>query len=265
MEFYIRNTATEKHSGAVDMNGKDWPPHGKIEFDNVEMRYFPDSPLVLNKVTFTVQPGEKIGIVGRTGSGKSTLLMALFRLVELDAGQIIIDGQDIGQMTLDSLRSNLAIIPQEPVLFKGTIRSNLDPFNQHKDEELWRALEACHLKADVEKMPLRLDSVIVKNGENMSLGQKQLFCLGRVALKKTPILVLDEATSALDLETDNLIQKTLRQNFNHCTIMTIAHRLETIMDYDKILFLDAGRVLEFESRQTLLANPESAFYKLVHA
>ncbi|KJE97611.1 ABC transporter ABCC2 [Capsaspora owczarzaki ATCC 30864] len=244
---------------------RNWPPAGGIAFTDVNMRYFPTSDLVLRGVTFTVQPREKIGIVGRTGSGKSTLLMALFRLVEMEAGSILIDGTDVTKLGLEELRGSLAIIPQEPVMFHGSIRSNLDPFNEFTDAELWLALELSHLRRTVERMPKQLDTPVAANGTDLSLGQKQLFCLTRAILRNSSVLVLDEATSALDLETDSLIQKTLRGVFADCTVLTIAHRLETIMDYDKVLFLDRGKVIEFGPVKQLKEDKNSHFYSLLHA
>eukprot|EP00004_Rigifila_ramosa_P012441 TRINITY_DN2693_c0_g1_i2.p1 TRINITY_DN2693_c0_g1~~TRINITY_DN2693_c0_g1_i2.p1 ORF type:complete len:1252 (+),score=315.24 TRINITY_DN2693_c0_g1_i2:1186-4941(+) len=241
-----------------------WPSAGLIEFDGVTMSYFKDSPPVLRQVTFTIHPREKIGIVGRTGSGKSSLLIAMFRLVEPSGGTIIIDGRDVSKMPLDELRGSLSIIPQEPVLFKGTIRSNMDPFNLYSDDQLWTAIRTAHLEATVSALPLKLDAPVLEHGRNFSLGQKQLFCLARVILKDSKILVLDEATAALDLDTDALIQATIREFCRDRVVMTIAHRLETVMDYDKILFMDHGRVIEFGKREDLLADPKSAFYSLVN-
>eukprot|EP01137_Pigoraptor_chileana_P018500 Opistho-2@78076 len=227
------------------------------------MSYFADSDRVLSNVSLTIQAGEKVGIVGRTGSGKSSLLMVLFRLVEPATGTIFIDDVDICKMDLEDLRSSMSIIPQEPVMFKGTIRSNLDPFGAHPDERLWRALELSHLKATVEEFPMKLEAPVLEQGRNLSLGQKQLFCLTRAILNDSKILVLDEATSALDLETDALIQETIRTVFEARTVLTIAHRLETIMDYDKVLFMDRGLNVEFGKHADLLANPEGHFSRLV--
>lgn len=264
ISYFIRNTESERTEvNAVLDRSQMWPPMGRIQFCDVVMRYFPTSPAVLNRISFTIESREKIGIVGRTGSGKSSLLLALFRLVELSEGTILVDGQDISKLPLHDLRRSLSIIPQEPVMFKGTIRSNMDPFNEHSDEELWRAAELSHLKEDIMEMSQKLDTPVEENGGNMSLGQRQMFCLARAVLRNSRILVLDEATSALDLETDALIQQTIREVFFDRTVLTIAHRLATIMDYDKILVLDQGRVMEFDRREVLLANPNSYFSALV--
>uniref|UniRef100_A0A673BQB4 ATP-binding cassette sub-family C member 5 n=1 Tax=Sphaeramia orbicularis TaxID=375764 RepID=A0A673BQB4_9TELE len=219
-----------------------WPQHGKITFQNVEMRYRDDLPLVLKKLSFTILPEETIGIVGRTGSGKSSLGVALFRLVELTGGSIIIDGINIAQIGLDDLRSKLAIIPQEPVLFIGTVRSNLDPWDQYSDAEIWEALEKTHIKEMVSQLPHSLQSEVTENGENFSVGERQLLCVARALLRNSKILILDEATAAIDTETDRLIQETIRCAFGSCTTLIIAHRLNTVMSCSRVMVLDNGQV-----------------------
>ncbi|OTF78883.1 hypothetical protein BLA29_003395 [Euroglyphus maynei] len=204
----------------------------------------------------------KVGIVGRTGAGKSTLTLALFRLLESSSGKIVIDDIDISLIGLHELRSKLSIIPQDPVLFSGTIRSNLDPFDIQSDEQLWRALEHSHLKQYVSGLESGLDYPVAENGENLSVGQRQLICLARALLRKTKILILDEATAAIDLETDSLIQQTIRKEFADCTILTIAHRLNTIIDSNRVLVLDKGRVVEYDSPRKLLADRRSRFFAL---
>lgn len=189
--------------------------------------------------------------------------MTLFRLIEPDSGSIIIDGRDIRAMGLTDLRQKIAIIPQEPVLFKGTLRSNLDPFGQYSDEQLWDALECASLKAAIEEMPNKLETKVLEGGSNYSLGQKQLFCLARAVLNQSKLLVFDEATAAMDLETDAQIQATIRRVFADRTILTIAHRLDTIIDSDRILVMDAGKVLEFDTPATLLTDPDGSFTRLV--
>ncbi|CAG8563696.1 7307_t:CDS:10 [Funneliformis caledonium] len=215
-------------------------------------------------ISFHIKPREKIGIVGKTGSGKSTLLVSLLRIVELAEGQIFIDNLDISTIGLRDLRNKIAIIPQEPVIFVGTIRSNLDPFEQCTDEEIWDALKAVHLFDKVKSMTSKLKTQVLENGKNFSLGQRQLFCIARALLKKANILVLDEATSAVDLQTDVLIQETIKKNFAGHTVLTIAHRLNTIMEADRILCLSEGRVVEFDKPINLLNNPEGFFYQLVN-
>eukprot|EP01126_Amoeba_proteus_P056636 TRINITY_DN7137_c0_g1_i2.p1 TRINITY_DN7137_c0_g1~~TRINITY_DN7137_c0_g1_i2.p1 ORF type:complete len:679 (-),score=153.04 TRINITY_DN7137_c0_g1_i2:44-2080(-) len=240
-----------------------WPDEGKIEFKNVEVRYRPDLPPVLKSASFTVRPREKVGIVGRTGAGKSTLTMALFRLIEPTGGAVMIDGIDISVIGLDNLRSKLAIIPQDPVLFLGNIRSNLDPFGFHSDSEIWGSLGKVHLASTVRELPGGLDYQISEGGENFSIGQRQLICIARALLRNSQILVLDEATASIDNLTDNLIQETIRNSFSHCTVLTIAHRLHTIIDSDRILVMDKGKVEEFDVPHILLQNPHSLFSQLV--
>eukprot|EP01116_Phalansterium_solitarium_P010898 TRINITY_DN263_c0_g2_i2.p1 TRINITY_DN263_c0_g2~~TRINITY_DN263_c0_g2_i2.p1 ORF type:complete len:1470 (+),score=645.31 TRINITY_DN263_c0_g2_i2:96-4505(+) len=241
-----------------------WPSEAKIQFRNVKLRYREGLELVLRGISFDVKPKEKIGVVGRTGAGKSSLMLALFRLVELAEGTITIDGVDISKMGLHDLRGALSIIMQDPTLFTGTVRSNLDPFGEHSDHQIWEALANVHLKDAIEALDQKLDSPVAEFGENFSVGQQQLLCLGRAILKKAKILVMDEATAAVDFETDALIQKTIREQFASTTVLTIAHRLNTIMDYDRILVLDRGLVGELDAPQTLLKDPNSMFSKLVN-
>lgn len=199
-------------------------------------------------------------MVGRTGAGKSSLMMALFRVIEPTKGTITIDGVDVSTIGLHTLRKNITIIPQDPVLFSGTLRVNLDPFVEESDEAIWDALEHAHLKGFVRGLEAGLNYEVAEGGENLSVGQRQLICLARALLRKSKILVLDEATAAVDLETDELIQNTIRTEFNGYTVLTIAHRLNTIIDYDRIMVLDKGEVTEFDTPQHLLANHQSAFY-----
>ncbi|GAB0095977.1 multidrug resistance-associated protein 1 [Sergentomyia squamirostris] len=239
-----------------------WPSKGRVEFDNFQVRYREGLDLVLKGITFSVESCEKIGIVGRTGAGKSSLTLALFRIIEAAGGKIVIDDKNIGELGLHNLRSRLTIIPQDPVLFSGTLRMNIDPFNAYSDDEIWRVLELSHLKAFVKGLQAGLQHEISEGGENLSVGQRQLICLARALLRKTKVLVLDEATAAVDLETDDLIQKTIRTEFADCTILTIAHRLNTIMDSDKVIVLDKGQIAEFDSPANLLQNPNSIFYSM---
>ncbi|XP_070770076.1 ATP-binding cassette sub-family C member 5 [Enoplosus armatus] len=242
-----------------------WPQQGKITFQGVEMRYRDDLPLVLKNLSFTILPEETIGIVGRTGSGKSSLGVALFRLVELTGGSIIIDGINIAQIGLDDLRSKLAIIPQEPVLFIGTVRTNLDPWDQYSDSQIWEALDKTHIKEMVSQLPHSLHSEVTENGENFSVGERQLLCVARALLRNSKILILDEATAAIDTETDRLIQETIRCAFGSCTTLIIAHRLNTVMSCNRVMVLDNGQILEFDSPAALLADENSRFRAMIEA
>ncbi|XP_048025054.1 multidrug resistance-associated protein 5 [Megalobrama amblycephala] len=243
----------------------DWPQEGEIVFDGTEMRYRDNLPLVLKKVSCTIRPKEKIGIVGRTGSGKSSLGVVLYRLVEPCGGSIKIDGVNICDIGLADLRSKLSIIPQEPVLFSGTVRSNLDPFKLYSEEQIWDALERTHMKECVSQLPLKLESEVVENGENFSVGERQLLCVARVLLRQCKILILDEATAAMDTETDCLIQETIRNAFEDCTTLTIAHRVHTVLSCDRIMVLNQGQVVEFDEPSKLLANENSRFCAMLAA
>jgi len=239
-----------------------WPAKGVIEFQKYSTRYREGLDLVLKDISCKIQPKEKVGVVGRTGAGKSSLTLALFRIIEADKGTIEIDDIAINSLGLHDLRSKLTIIPQDPVLFSGNIRENLDPFHIYSDEQVWKALEHAHLKVFVESLPDKLQNNVTYGGENLSVGQRQLVCLARALLRKTKVLVLDEATAAVDVETDDLIQKTIRKEFRDCSIITIAHRINTIMDNDRIMVLDKGRIVEFDTPAVLLADPSSVFYSL---
>ncbi|XP_014836524.1 PREDICTED: multidrug resistance-associated protein 5 [Poecilia mexicana] len=243
----------------------DWPQQGELVFRDVEMRYQENLPLVLNKISCSIRPKEKVGIIGRTGSGKSSLGVALFRLVERTGGSILIDGIDVSDIGLADLRSKLSIIPQDPVLFSGTVRSNLDPFNQYSEEKIWDALERSHMKESVSQLPQRLESEVVENGENFSVGERQLLCVARALLRQCKVLVLDEATAAMDAETDFLIQETIRSSFQDCTTLTIAHRLHTVLSSDRIMVLTRGQVAEFDEPARLLANENSRLCSMLAA
>lgn len=255
-----------------------WPDQGQIEFKNYSTSYRENLDPVLKHINLVIAPGEKIGVVGRTGAGKSTLSMALFRLLEPTAGTISIDNIDITSIGLRDLRSHIAIIPQDAQAFEGTIRSNLDPFEKFSDDDLWHAIELSHLKfhletiakeinddseySDRSRLESPLDIPVREAGSNLSVGQKQLLCLARALLNKSKILVLDEATASVDVETDKIIQETIRKEFADRTILTIAHRLDTVFDSDRIIVLDGGEVKEFDKPETLLEQKDSIFYKL---
>lgn len=259
-----------------------WPEKGRITFSDVHMRYRPGLPLVLQGLTMDVQGGERIGIVGRTGAGKSSIMSALFRLTELSSGTITIDGVDIASIGLQDLRTRLAIIPQDPTLFKGTIRSNLDPFEEHTDLELWSAMKKTHLvgqgSSDDKSSPgsnerhvpspgaelasaetLHLDTHVDQEGLNFSLGQRQLMGLARALVRDSRIIVCDEATSSVDFETDNKVQETMTRGFEGKTVLCIAHRLRTIIHYDRICVMDQGRIAEMDTPLNLWDKTEGIF------
>jgi ATP-binding cassette subfamily C (CFTR/MRP) protein 4 len=241
----------------------EWPSEGSIKFKNVSVRYG-DDPLaepVLKNVTFNIKGGEKVGIVGRTGAGKSSLISILFRLVEPD-GDVIIDNLDTQMLGLHELREKISIITQDPVLFSGTIRRNLDPFRQYADDQLWTALRDANL-SKLADSDAKLESLVTEGGSNLSVGERQLLCLARALLKQNKILVLDEATANVDLETDELIQQTIKSKFLNCTVLTVAHRLNTIIDMDKVLVLDAGRVVEYDEPYLLLSGQSGHFHSMV--
>ena len=236
---------------------------GDIEFRDVQLRYSPDLPLALRGVSFRVRAGERLGIVGRTGAGKTSLQTALLRLVEISSGQIAIDGVDIASVGLHELRGEISIIPQDPVLFSGTLRFALDPFSSFQDEQLWQALREVQLCDKVEQLEGQLSFPVSEGGSNFSVGERQLLCLARAILKRAKILMLDEATSNVDSITDNIIQHVLSNKFRNCTLLTIAHRINSIIDYDRILLMDSGQVVECDTPQNLLDNPNSKFAQLV--
>ncbi|XP_016383055.1 multidrug resistance-associated protein 1-like isoform X2 [Sinocyclocheilus rhinocerous] len=239
----------------------DWPRSGSIGFQEYGLQYRRGLDWALKEISLSVNEREKVGIVGRTGAGKSSLALGIFRILEAAKGKIFIDGINIAEVGLHELRSRITIIPQDPVLFSGSLRMNLDPFDGYTDEEVWRALELAHLKNFVSGLPDKLNHECSEGGENLSLGQRQLVCLARALLRKTKILVLDEATAAVDLETDNLIQSTIRTQFEDCTVLTIAHRLNTIMDYTRVIVMDRGHITEMDSPSNLISQ-RGQFYRM---
>ncbi|CCE80487.1 Piso0_003604 [Millerozyma farinosa CBS 7064] len=248
-----------------------WPSEGNILFRDYSAKYRPELDLVLKDINLTISPREKVGIVGRTGAGKSSLTLALFRIIEAVDGDIAIDDVVTKDIGLSDLRRHLSIIPQDSQVFEGTIRSNLDPTDSFTDEQIWKALELAHLKKHVlamsddgesEDAASGLNVRVTEGGANLSVGQRQLMCLARALLIPSKILVLDEATAAIDVETDKVLQETIRTEFKDRTILTIAHRLNTIMDSDRIIVLDAGRIVEQDTPERLLKDKNSFFYSL---
>uniref|UniRef100_K7GJ68 ABC-type glutathione-S-conjugate transporter n=1 Tax=Pelodiscus sinensis TaxID=13735 RepID=K7GJ68_PELSI len=238
-----------------------WPTEGAIEFRNFGLQYRPNLEFALKNINIKINGQEKIGIAGRTGAGKSTFAVGLLRLVEAAEGEILIDGVNIAQIGLHDLRTKITLVPQDPVLFAGSLRMNLDPLNKYSDEVIWRVLELTQLRNFVLDLPDQLNHECTERGENLSVGQKQLMCLARALLRKAQILVLDEATAAVDLETDLQIQSTIRTQFKEWTVLTIAHRINTILDYDRILVLENGHVAEFDTPEKLIAQ-KGLFYRL---
>ncbi|KAL5367772.1 ABC ATPase [Cryptosporidium parvum] len=241
---------------------EDWPSQGKIEFRNVDMTFYPNPNPSLCNICLKISPGERIGIVGRTGAGKSSLFSAILRLFDPSFGAILIDDLETSKVSPLKLRESISIVPQDPVIFTGTVRFNLDPKGSYSDEELYEVLKRAHVFDYVNNLPGKLNFQLEGGGTQLSVGIKQLFCLTRAILRKSRILLLDEATSFVDIQTDSLIQETIKSEFKGCTILTIAHRIKTIINYDKILVLESGRVFEFDTPQNLLRNPKSVFSSL---
>ncbi|KAG1659736.1 hypothetical protein FOA52_006006 [Chlamydomonas sp. UWO 241] len=257
------------HKGGEDINldadgaPENWPSRGTVVFDNVWMRYSSNAPFALKGVSFSLQPQEKVGIVGRTGSGKSTCLLALYRLFELDKGAIYVDGVNVASMTLSRLRRGLSIMPQEPVIFSGTVRTNLDPFNEHTDNELYEVIREASLEEQVKRAGGLQGRLSGTGSGAWSLGQQQLVCLARAALRAVPVLCLDEATAAMDPHTEKEVQDVIKRVFDHRTIITIAHRLDTVIESDKVIVMETGVLKECAPPSQLLADPNSMFSLLV--
>ncbi|KAF0732485.1 hypothetical protein Ae201684_010474 [Aphanomyces euteiches] len=253
-----------EHEGHRDGSPQQqWPTVGRVVFDNVSFRYKPNDPLVLKNVSFDVQGGEKIGIVGRTGAGKSSLMMALFRINEVASGRIQIDGMDTATIGLKTLRNSLAIIPQNPVLFKGTLRNYLDPFDEYSDEQLWSALRKVKLMDRLSTVEEKLLGPVEENGDNFSVGERQMLCMARALLRQAKIVVLDEATAAIDHATDQLLQAVIRDEFASSTVLTIAHRLDTVLDNDRVMVFDHGELVQCDKPSILVAQGSGIFFELV--
>ena len=244
-----------------DKSPDTWPTDAAFEIKDLNLVYYPNGPSVLKNLIFTLRSHEKLGIAGRTGAGKSTIVAALMRMPE-PAGQILIDGIDVQSLNLSSYRSRVSVIAQDPVLFSGPLRENLDPTSRFSDVELWTALQMVHLNKLVESLDGQLYHELTEGGDNFSAGQKQLLCLARALLQGNKIIVLDEATANVDYSTDELIQHTIRNEFKHCTVLTIAHRVSTILDCDRVMLLQEGRIVEFDRPQNLLKRGDGEFSKL---
>jgi ABC-type multidrug transport system fused ATPase/permease subunit len=240
---------------------KKWPNEGKIKFENYSVKYRPNTEIVLKNLNFEINGNEKIGIVGRTGSGKSTICLCLFRILEPLEGTIYIDGEDITKIGLEILRKNLTIIPQDPCLMEGSLRYNIDPFDSKNDEEIISILKKIGFEY-TETDDQILNRKIEQGGSNLSVGEKQLVCIARAIIRKTRIVVMDEATANIDMKTEEKIQKALQYVLNNSTVITVAHRIKTIIDYDRILVLDNGNVIEYDTPQNLLKNEKSLFFEL---
>ncbi|XP_072874035.1 ATP-binding cassette sub-family C member 8 isoform X2 [Chlorocebus sabaeus] len=263
----LLKTEAESYEGllAPSLIPKNWPDQGKIQIQNLSVRYDSSLKPVLKHVNALISPGQKIGICGRTGSGKSSFSLAFFRMVDMFEGRIIIDGIDIAKLPLHTLRSRLSIILQDPVLFSGTIRFNLDPERKCSDSTLWEALEIAQLKLVVKALPGGLDAIITEGGENFSQGQRQLFCLARAFVRKTSIFIMDEATASIDMATENILQKVVMTAFADRTVVTIAHRVHTILSADLVIVLKRGAILEFDKPEKLLSRKDSVFASFVRA
>ncbi|MEE6477405.1 hypothetical protein FKM82_011502 [Ascaphus truei] len=259
------NIESETYEGTIDPSQvpEDWPKEGEIKIHDLCVRYENNLKPVLKHVKAYIKPGQKVGICGRTGSGKSSLSLAFFRMVDIFDGKIVIDGIDISKLPLHTLRSRLSIILQDPVLFSGSIRLNLDPERKCTDDRLWEALEIAQLKNLVKALPGGLDAVITEGGENFSVGQRQLFCLARAFVRKSSILIMDEATASIDMATENILQKVVMTAFADRTVVTIAHRVSTIVDADLVLAFSEGILIESDTASNLLLNVDGLFSYLV--
>ncbi|XP_070555574.1 ATP-binding cassette sub-family C member 8-like [Ptychodera flava] len=259
---HYRKLPSERYEG-LRRPPATWPDEGDIKLEGVSARYDEHLDTVLKNATIHLKKGQKIGICGRTGSGKSSLVLALFRMIDTFSGRILIDGFDISDIPLTILRRRLAIIPQDPVLFSGSVRFNLDPVGDTSDEKLWEVLEITQLKYVVMDLDGKLEAMVSEGGENFSVGQRQLFCLARAFLRKTKIMVMDEPTASVDIETDALIRKVVAIAFAESTVLTIAHRVSSILDSDTVLVLGGGEILEYDSPGNLLKQEDSVFSSLV--
>lgn len=261
------STESENYEGSMDASQvpENWPQDGEIKIQGLCVRYDPMLKPVLKHVNAYIKPGQKVGICGRTGSGKSSLSLAFFNMVDIFEGKIIIDGIDICKLPLQTLRSRLSIILQDPVLFSGSIRFNLDPEKMCTDDRLWEALEIAQLKNMVKALPGGLDAVVTEGGENFSVGQRQLFCLARAFVRKSSIFIMDEATASIDMATENILQKVVMTAFADRTVVTIAHRVHTILTADLVIVMKRGNIMEYDKPETLLEQEDGMFASFVKA
>ena len=239
-----------------------WPNNGKIEFINFSAKYRPFTPIILKKLNLVINPGEKVGIVGRTGSGKSSIVLSLSRIIEGYQGKIEIDGIDISELNLDDLRQSITIVPQDSFLIEGTLRENLDPMNIYSDSEIIKYLDEFSLFKQIEDNNKRLNIEITENGSNLSIGEKQLICFVRAVLKKSKVIILDEATSSMDVQTEKIIQNNINENLKDCTIIMIAHHIQMVSSCQKIIVIDKGEIVECDSYDKLMNDKKSKFYEL---
>jgi ATP-binding cassette, subfamily C (CFTR/MRP), member 1 len=260
-EYIDLPTEDEKCGDILEECPDDWPVNGEIVFKNFYMTYRSDYMPALKNISLTIKGGQKVGIIGRTGAGKSSLISALIRIIKQSEGTLTIDGQDISQINLQHLRRQITIVPQESLLFSGTLRFNLDPHNKYDDETILFVLEKCRLSGLLEKHNGSLSFEIDGKKNNLSVGEKQMLCLARALLRKSKIMIFDEATSSVDENNEEHLQKVIKEDLKDCTVLTIAHRLSNVKDCDQIIVIDNGQVIECDSPRNLLKNVNSYFYK----
>ena len=239
----------------------DWPSQGEIQFDHMDLTYYEGGPKVLKDINLKIDAHAKVGVAGRTGAGKSSMVAALFRMPDPE-GQLFIDDLLIGELNLQSTRQVISVITQNPVLFSGSLRKNLDPFSKYSDSDIWNVLEQVQMKEKITELPGDMNYELSEGGSNFGVGERQLLCLARALLNKNRIIVMDEATANVDFNTDRRIQDTIRTKFNDCTVITIAHRLNTILDYDKVMVMDRGKVVEYDKPDVLLQNENGVLTEL---
>jgi ABC-type multidrug transport system fused ATPase/permease subunit len=263
MERCLQYTKLISEKAQETKNDKEyvsWPSKGKIEFVDYSVKYRPETEIVLKNINFTLNPGEHLGIVGRTGSGKSTISLCLFRILEATTGKILIDDVDISTLGLKKLRNGITIIPQDATLMTGTLKYNIDPLGKYTDSEIIEVMRKIGFYYILKNHERGLEQNIVENGGNLSIGEKQLICITRAILRKSKIVIMDEATASIDFKTEEIIQNAINELLKESTIITIAHRIKTVVNSDKILVLDNGNIVEYDTPKNLLRNQKSYFY-----